>query len=72
MTATAAKRAIERNAERNIEPVFLEFDDNSVQAFNLTSGKALTVTETPPNTVVIGAAGTAGDSLSFAYAALSI
>lgn len=49
-----------------------DFEANSVQAFNLTSGKALVVTETLPNTVVIGAAGTSGDTLSFAYAASAI
>ncbi len=49
-----------------------DFEENTVQAFNLTSGKALVVTETLPNTAVIGAAGTAGDVLSFAYAASAI
>jgi hypothetical protein len=49
-----------------------DFEADSVQAFNLTSGKALVVTETLPNTATIGAAGTAGDVLSFAYAASAI
>jgi hypothetical protein len=49
-----------------------DFEANSVQAFNLTSGRALVVTETLPNTVTIGAAGTAGDVLAFAYAATAL
>lgn len=46
-----------------------DFEANSVQVFNLTSGKALTVTEGTSPAITYGAAGTAGDILAAAYAA---
>lgn len=46
-----------------------DYEANSVQAFNLTTGAALTVTEGTSPAVTISAAGSAGQIISFAYAA---